>query len=87
MIVFRVKSSTDIKKLGGAIFTNIKNCDELELSCLGAGSLNQAVKSVIIARGMATPIGIDLIIEPSFDMTEVEDQEKTLIKLTVKKVK
>lgn len=87
MIVFRVKSSTDIKKLGGAIFTNIKNCDELELSCLGAGSLNQAIKSVIIARGMATPIGIDLIIEPSFDMTEVEDQEKTLIKLTVKKVK
>ena len=44
MIVFRVKSSTDIKKLGGAIFTNIKNCEEIELSCLGAGSLNQAVK-------------------------------------------
>ena len=27
MILFRVKSDTDIKKLGGAIFTNIKNCD------------------------------------------------------------
>ena len=44
MITFRVKSSTDIKKLGGAIFTNIKNADEISLSCLGAGSLNQAVK-------------------------------------------
>jgi stage V sporulation protein S len=86
MIVFRVKSSTDIKKLGGAIFTNIKNCDELELSCLGAGSLNQAVKAVIIARGMATPIGVDMVIEPSFDMTEVEDKEKTLIKLLIKKI-
>ena len=79
MITFRVKSSTDIKKLGGAIFTNIKNCDELSLSCLGAGSLNQAVKAVIIARGMATPVGLNVILEPSFELTEVENQEKTLI--------
>lgn len=86
MITFRVKSNTDIKKLGGAIFTNIKNADEISLSCLGAGSLNQAVKAVIIARGMATPVGIDMIIEPSFELTEVEDQEKTLIKLLVRKV-
>lgn len=86
MITFRVKSSTDIKKLGGAIFTNIKNCDELSLSCLGAGSLNQAVKAVIIARGMATPVGLNVILEPSFELTEVENQEKTLIKLLVKKV-
>ena len=86
MIIFRVKSSTDIKKLGGAIFTNIKNCNEIEFSCLGAGSLNQAIKSVIIARGMATPVGIDMVIEPSFDLTEVENQEKTLIKLLVKKI-
>ena len=86
MIIFRVKSSTDIKKLGGAIFTNIKNCNEIELSCLGAGSLNQAIKSVIIAIGMATPVGIDMVIEPSFDLTEVENQEKTLIKLLVKKI-
>ena len=40
MVTFRVKSSTDIKKLGGAIFTNIKNCNEIELSCIGAGYLN-----------------------------------------------
>ena len=86
MIIFRVKSSTDIKKLGGAIFTNIKNCNEIEVSCFGAGSLNQAIKSVIIARGMATPVGIDMVIEPSFDLTEVENQEKTLIKLLVKKI-
>ena len=86
MIVFRVKSSTDIKKLGGAIFTNIKNCDEIELSCLGAGSLNQAIKSVIIAKSFAAPVGINLIIDPSFDITEVESQEKTLIKLIIKKI-
>jgi stage V sporulation protein SpoVS len=86
MIVFRVKSSTDIKKLGGAIFTNIKNCDEIELSCLGAGSLNQAIKSVIIAKSFAAPVGINLVVDPSFAITEVEEQEKTLIKLIVKKI-
>ena len=86
MITFRVKSSTDIKKLGGAIFTNIKNCNEIELSCLGAGSLNQAVKAVIIAKSFAAPVGINLIIDPSFDLTEVENQEKTLIKLIIRKI-
>lgn len=86
MIVFRVKSTTDIKKLGGAIFTNIKNCEEIELSCLGAGSLNQAIKSVIIAKSFAAPVGINLVLDPSFDLTEVEEKEKTLIKLIVKKI-
>ena len=86
MVVFRVKSNTDIKKLGGAIFTNIKNCNELELSCLGAGSLNQAIKSVIIAKSYSAPVGINLIIDPSFDLAEIESQEKTLIKLIIRKI-
>ena len=86
MVTFRVESCTDIKKLGGAIFTNIKNCNEIELSCLGAGSLNQAVKAVIIAKSFAAPVGINLIIDPSFDLTEVENQEKTLIKLIIRKI-
>ncbi len=86
MVIFRVKSNTDIKKLGGAIFTNIKNCNEIELSCLGAGSLNQAIKAVIIAKSFAAPVGINLVLDPSFDLTEVENQEKTLIKLIIKKV-
>jgi stage V sporulation protein SpoVS len=86
MVTFRVKSSTDVKSLGGAIFTNIKNCNEIELSCLGAGSLNQAVKSIIIAKSFAAPVGINLLVDPSFDITEVENQEKTLIKLVVKKI-
>ena len=87
MITFRVKSKTDVNKLGGAIFTNIKNCDKIELTCLGAGSLNQAVKAVITAKGMSAPLGISLYIEPSFDITEVDNEEKTLIKLIVRKDK
>lgn len=86
MITFRVKSNTDAKKLGGAIFTNIKNCDNITLSCLGAGALNQAIKSLIIARGIATPVGINLYFIPAFDVAEVDSQEKTLIKILIKKM-
>ena len=86
MITFRVKTSTDIKKLGCAIFTNIKNCNEIELSCLGAGSLNQAVKAVIVAKSLAAPVGMNLVMDPSFDVTEVDSHEKTLIKLIVRKI-
>ena len=86
MITFRVKTSTDIKKLGCAIFTNIKNCDEIELSCLGAGALNQATKSVIVAKSLAAPVGINLVMDPSFDVTEVDNHEKTLIKIIVRKI-
>ena len=85
MMVFRVKSSTNVNKLAGALFTNIKNTDSLVMSCLGAGSLNQAIKAFITAKGIASPMGIDLKMDPYFATTSVDDNEKTVIEIKVYK--
>ena len=86
MEVLKISSKSNPNSVAGAIAGLGKENNYAEMQAIGAGALNQAVKAVIIARGMATPVGIDMIIEPSFELTEVEDQEKTLIKLLVRKV-
>lgn len=84
-MLFRVKSSTNVNKLAGALFTNIKNTDSLTMSCLGAGALNQAIKAFITAKGIASPMGIQLEMDPYFDTTSVDDSEKTVIEIKVYK--
>ena len=79
MVVFRVRKDTEVNKLASAIATNLKNTNSIELSCLGVGAINQAVKGIITARAMVSQSGDDFGIVPYFDKTILEDQEKTLI--------
>ena len=55
------------------------------LSCklLGAGSLNQAVKAVAIARGFLAPAGINIAIVPAFNDVLINGEEKTAIRLLI----
>jgi len=48
------------------------------------GAVNQAVKSIAIARGYMAPKGIDLITIIAFAKVEVSDMEKTAMKFIVK---
>lgn len=45
---YKVKSTTDIKKLSSAIV----QFDNIILKCIGAGSVNQAVKALCIVESM-----------------------------------
>ncbi len=85
-VEFRVSKLTDINHLASAIFTNMKNVSKLELKCIGAGSLNQAIKSVATARGISNSCGFDLIIRPSFEEVTINGEEKTSMCLVVIKV-
>ena len=49
----------------------------------GAGAVNQALKSVAVARGYLTPGGIDIVCVPAFTSVEVGDETKTAMKLIV----
>ncbi|MCR9020057.1 stage V sporulation protein SpoVS, partial [Bacillus paranthracis] len=50
---------------------------------IGAGSLNQAIKAIAIARGFVAPGGIDLAFVPAFQEVTINDQERTAIKLII----
>lgn len=83
---FRVGKDTDPKALATAIFSNLKNIDRLELKCIGVPAVNQAIKSVIIARGYSIPVGFDITVKPYFEMLNIQGEEKTSIGMILEKV-
>ena len=68
-----------IKKLASAVLTVQSKHGHATLKIVGAPSLNNAVKAIIIARGDAQKKGVDLVAMPIFDVANFDGQEKTAI--------
>ena len=83
--VLKVSSKSNPNSVAGAIAGLIREYDKVELQAIGAGALNQAIKAVCIARGYVAPVGIDLICIPAFVDINVEDEDRTGIKIIIKK--
>ncbi|MDD6250937.1 MAG: stage V sporulation protein S [Bacillales bacterium] len=81
----KVASSSSVFKVAGAISNIMRNQNYLDVSTVGAGSLNQAIKAIAIARGFLIPSGIDIYIIPSFKDIVIGEQEKTAIKIRIEK--
>ena len=84
MDIIKVSSKSNPSKVAGAIagiFRDGKN--DLEIHTIGAGSLNQAIKAVAIARGYVAPSGKNLCIIPAFSDIQIDREEKTAIKLFI----
>ena len=65
--ILRVKASTDATKLAGSIYAAFMNDNKVVLRVIGAGSLNQAVKAVIISSKYFCQKGLTPCIKPSFN--------------------
>lgn len=83
MAVFKISSKSKPQSVAGAIANTVKTTSKVELQCVGAGALNQAIKAVSIARGYAAPTGKDLIVIPSFNDVVIDGEERTSIRLIV----
>ncbi|MBR4231515.1 MAG: stage V sporulation protein S [Bacilli bacterium] len=84
MEILKVSSKSNPSKVAGAIANIYRENGECEMQTVGAGSLNQAIKAVAIARGFVAPMGIDLVIVPAFNDIEIAGEAKTAIKLIIK---
>lgn len=85
MEVLKVSSASQPKSVAGAIAAIVRTENAVEIQTIGAGAVNQAVKSIAIARGFVAPDGIELITVPAFSQIEIEGQVKTSIKFLVEK--
>ena len=85
MEVLKVSSKSEPKSVAGAIAAIVRNGESVEVLAIGASAVNQAVKSIAVARGYVTPNGIDLVSYPAFSQIEIEGKEKTSIKFVVEK--
>ena len=85
MEVLKVSSTSQPKSVAGAIAAIVRSNEDVELQTIGAGAVNQAVKSVAIARGYVAPNGIELICVPAFSQLDVDGEIKTSIKFCVER--
>ncbi|WAB25054.1 stage V sporulation protein S [Lysinibacillus phage vB_LfM_LysYB1] len=83
--LLKVSSKSNPNSVAGALVAIIREQDRVEMQAVGAGALNQAVKAVAISRGFIAPMGIDLVMAPSFIDLEIGGDERTGIKLVVEK--
>jgi len=85
MEALKVSTKSQPKAVAGAIAAIVRNNESVEINTIGAGAVNQAIKSIAIARGFVAPNGIELVTIPAFSQIEVDGESKTSIKFIVEK--
>ena len=83
MEILKVSAKSNPNSVAGALAGVMREKGGAEIQAIGAGALNQAIKSVAIARGFVAPGGIDLVCVPAFTDIQIEREERTAIKLIV----
>ncbi|MBM3699935.1 MAG: stage V sporulation protein S [Actinobacteria bacterium] len=83
MKLLKVSSSSKPNSVAGAIAGIIRTDNKVQIQTIGAGALNQAVKSIAIARGFIAPTGQEIVCIPFFKDIEINGETKTAIVINV----
>ena len=83
METLKVSSKSNPNSVAGALANAAREHDTVEIQAIGAWSLNQAIKSIAIARGFVSPSGKNLVCIPAFTDIVIDGEERTAIKLIV----
>ena len=84
MEILKVSSKSKPNSVAGALANAFKEKNSIEIQAVGAGALNQAIKSIAIARGYIAPTGKDIYCVPAFSDISIDGEERTAIKLIVR---
>lgn len=77
-LLLKVGSSSPPHNVATALVRAIQEGKAPIMRAIGHGAVGQAVKAQIIARGIAAPLGIDLVFLPAFDNVMNEGGDGTL---------
>ncbi len=83
MEVLKVAAKSNPNAVAGALAGVIRENGKAEMQAIGAGSLNQAIKALAIARGFMAPSGVDLVCTPAFVDVQINGEQRTAIKIIV----
>ena len=75
----RVSASSNPQSVASAIAHALYDNKQVKLRAVGAGAVNQAVKSIAIAAGYVAPRGMVLSCRPGFTTIESHDGEISAI--------
>jgi len=83
MTLIKVSSQSRTAAVAGAIAGSVRENGRVEIQTIGAGSLNQAMKALVLARRYLQEDGIDAIFYPEFVDLDFDGRPVTAIKLIV----
>lgn len=83
MEYLKVSSKSSPASVAGAIAGMVKDGVPVNVQCVGAGAVNQAIKAMAIARGFLVPTGVDISCTPSFSDILINGESRTAIRLAV----
>ncbi len=83
MEFLKVSSKSSPASVAGAIAGMVKDGVPVNLQCVGAGAVNQAIKAIAIARGFLIPTGFDISCAPVFSDILIGGESRTAIRLSV----
>ncbi|SHJ54614.1 stage V sporulation protein S [Clostridium cavendishii DSM 21758] len=83
MDILKVSTKSTPKYVAGVLATILRKNKVAEIQAIGPGAVNQAVKSITIARGFIAPNGMELLVIPAFSEVQIQGHEKTAIKFIV----
>lgn len=84
MEILKVSAKSNVGSVAGALANTIRSHGEAELQAVGAGSINQSVKAIAVARGFLASNGQNLVCSPSFMNVVLDGEEKTGMKFYIK---
>jgi stage V sporulation protein S len=85
MDIIKVSAHSRSTSVAGAIAGVMRESGHAEVQAIGAGAVNQAIKAVAIARGYLKQDGIDITCLPEFVEVQIDEQERTAVKLIIEK--
>lgn len=83
MEFLKVSSKSSPASVAGAIAGMVKDGVPVNIQCVGAGAVNQAIKAMAIARGFLIPTGFDISCAPVFSDILINGESRTAIRLSV----
>ena len=83
MDTIKVAAKSRSTAVAGAIAGVMRERGQVDVQAIGAGAVNQAVKAVCIARGYLKEDEIDIVCVPEFVEVEIDEQERTAIRLSI----
>lgn len=83
MNVIKVSARSRTAAVAGAIAGVVRETQRAEVQAIGAGAVNQAIKAIVIAKGYLEEEGVQVVCDPSFVDVEIDDQERTAVRIVV----
>jgi stage V sporulation protein S len=80
----RVAGKSNVSAVAGSITKSFESGKSVEIMTIGASAVNQAVKSIAMARGFLSTKGYDLYVAPGFSTVTIDGEDKTAIRFVLR---